>query len=551
MHHARTHTHTHLNFEPPPLPPCPTGPQRRYSSSPHSAPSLSPASYSSTSRTPSSCGSLTRYASLTTPFYSAPLRPNPTPNSNPTDDGSSSRSNVPAASPYLSRSNSAKRRSSEPFTSAPSSQTNLPFGKLILYPQAYQNSPTSSSPQSSSSSLPRRKSNSSTSSSPQPTPPSSLPPHPTSLAITLVSPASALPSGGRPPYPHGMRYALTPHGSGTKLSSLTEQSETDPHAYTQTFPPSQPHSQPHPQPHPHQSFHRSNSGTKLKACDTLLTPSQLLHSDDEDDFLMGLSMTSSHASSKTDEQEEGEWPVGVARRSGVDTDMNILSFTQEYVMFKATSDRELEKERETVSLRPRRVASFSHSQSQRQTNRRLARDLEQVRSKSQTVQELDYTPTPTNVADRHYSFDIHDLSPTAAIVPFKLPFLFQGMKESGGSQGTLQSHTSSQGRFSPSQPRTLDSTYSSGKSPSLLPYQSQRTWDESEGGSGEWGQGGRRSPFSILTQAMVLAQELVDMARVRQGPIMLHTTDLVRRCWAWDRSRTLKGLYTKLGRFPL
>lgn len=291
-----------------------------------------------------------------------------------------------------------------------------------------------------------------------------------------------------------MRYALTSHGSGTKLSSLVEQTETN-----------------HAQSQPQQDIRRSNSGPKLNTCDAFFSPSQLLNSDDEDDFLMGLSMTSSHTSSKADGQEEGEGLVGVARKSGTEMEADILSFMQEYSKFSPLSEREKGLEREKRSTKPRRAASFSHSPLQKRVSGRTARNMEPKRSRSQTVQEHDFTPTPT-----------YDLSPTAAIVPFKLPFLFQGMEDSRGSQGTLQS-TSSHGRLSPA--RALDSVYESHKAPPTSSSQTQCAWDD----------GGGQAPLSILKQTMFLAQVLLDMARVRQGPIMLRSTDLVRQKLVWTQ----------------
>ena len=255
-------------------------------------------------------------------------------------------------------------------------------------------------------------------------------------------------SSGNRPYSYGIRYAVTSHGSGTKLSSLAE--TTEPRASTQ-------------------ARHRSNSGPKLSTCEDFFTHSQILNSDDED-FPLNLSMTSSN---KTDEHSCGE--------------SDILSFAQEYVRYKAPRERE--------NRPPRRASSFS----QRRTNPRLCRDLEAIRARSASLQDPDYTPTPTN-NDLHYTFD--DTSPTSAIVPFKLPFLFSSSETSCGS-----SQPNSLGQL-----RTLDSAYESAGRRSLSEVQKR---EESQ------------IPLAILSQAMFLTQELLDMAKIRQGPIMLLSTDLV------------------------
>ncbi len=233
---------------------------------------------------------------------------------------------------------------------------------------------------------------------------------------------------------------------------------------------------------------------------------------------MGLSMSSSQASSKTDEQEEGEGLVGVARKSGVETDMNILAFTLEYGARMPVRQNGRERDKGTVTG-CRRAASFSHSPLQRQT---VARDLEQNRTRSQNVQDLDFTPTPTEATDGHYTFKPHDLLPTAVIVPFKLPFLFQDVEHSRGSGGTLRSRSSS---HSPSHVHTLGSTkHEAEKAPPTARVSSQSQGDSRGGEGEEWG---RQSPRNVLTRAMLLAEVLVDMARARQGPIMLRWSDLV------------------------
>lgn len=429
---------------------------RRYSLSP----SQSPGSYSSASHTPSSGGSLTRYATLTTPFYQVAIGvsvPPPagaarrdqtgTPTGTPIGTFSGSRS--PNPSPPLSRSNSTKRRTSDPFILSHTP----PFSKLLSQTQHQRGHSGSATLHSNSPHTPNFSGiKASNSPSPLSTPPSSL--------------LSQSPGTAKPLHSYGMRYALSAHGSGTKLSSLAEHVESKPQK---------------------RAPRRSDSGPKLSACDEFITHSQLLHSDEEDDFPMSMSLTSnssSQASSKTDEQDSPEPDIpepDMARH---------LGFTQSDAHFASS------QKAGTSDVRPRRAASFtdgtrSSALSHKfQEIRRRATDLSALRD---TFGDADFTPTPTE----RKTFD---LSPTSALVPFKLPFLISGSHE--GSRRT--------GKIPPSSLRRSPGQKPEGRAPPELKSSAS---DDASCQAG-------------LTQSMELARELLAMAAARQGPILLLSTDL-------------------------
>ena len=204
---------------------------------------------------------------------------------------------------------------------------------------------------------------------------------------------------------------------------------------------------------------------------------------------MSMSLTSnssSQASSKTDEQDSPEPDIpepDMARH---------LGFTQSDAHFASS------QKAGTSDVRPRRAASFtdgtrSSALSHKfQEIRRRATDLSALRD---TFGDADFTPTPTE----RKTFD---LSPTSALVPFKLPFLISGSHE--GSRRT--------GKIPPSSLRRSPGQKPEGRAPPELKSSAS---DDASCQAG-------------LTQSMELARELLAMAAARQGPILLLSTDLVR-----------------------
>ena len=270
-----------------------------------------------------------------------------------------------------------------------------------------------------------------------------------------------------------MHYALGAPGSGTRLTSLEELAEVD-----------SPKSR---------TFHRSASGPKLSACDDFVTPSQLLHSDedeDEDSFPLSLSL---NLSQSADDQEGERGQVGSAAR--------LLAFTHNSPHSQAL--------RSDSTNRPKRAASFS----QKRTNP-LSQDLENIRLRAQSLstrgnpfQDPDYTLTPTE----NKTYDFSSSSPPSSIVPFKLPFLFM-TSTSTPSQRTQklgqESSTTGQGHSSRQGPGFT--------SPAVVAAESHRV----EAGD---------LCLASLSQSIVLGGELLAMAKARKGPIMLLSTDLVRK----------------------
>lgn len=269
-----------------------------------------------------------------------------------------------------------------------------------------------------------------------------------------------------------MHYALGAPGSGTRLSSLAELAEVN-----------SPQSQ---------VFHRSASGPKLSACDDFVTPSQLLHSDedeDEDNFPLSLSL---NLSQSTDDQE-GE-------RNRVSPTARLMAFNHNSPHSQAL--------RSGNANRPKRAASFSQKQSNP-----LSQDLEHIRVRAQSLstrgnpfQDPDYTPTPTE--NKTYDFSS---SPLSSIAPFKLPFLFMN------STSTSSQRSEKLGQGSSTAGKTHHSRHGPGfNSPAVVAAESPRVEAEDR-------------CLASLSHSIVLGGELLAMAKARQGPIMLLSTDLVRR----------------------
>ena len=268
-----------------------------------------------------------------------------------------------------------------------------------------------------------------------------------------------------------MHYALGAPGSGTRLTSLEELAEVD-----------SPKSR---------TFHRSASGPKLSACEDFVTPSQLLHSDeDEDSFPLSLSL---NLSQSADDQEGERGQVGSTAR--------LLAFTHNSPHSQALQS--------DSANRPKRAASFS----QKRTNP-LSQDLENIRLRAQSLstrgnpfQDPDYTLTPTE----NKTYDFSSSSPPSSIVPFKLPFLFM-TSTSTPSQRTQklgqESSTTGQGHSSRQGPGFTSSA--------VVAAESHRV----EAGD---------LCLASLSQSIVLGGELLAMAKARKGPIMLLSTDLVRK----------------------
>ena len=468
----------------------------------------SPASYSSTghghTHTPSSGGSLTRYTSLTTPFYQVPLQRQqnivavhygftPSGGSTPTNSNmevpQGMISYIPTGSnsqtPSVFHSNSSNRRRSDNSMQVCARSPPLPFGRLIHHHYHHHQPPSSSSlsssPHSQSGSslnLCRHKSNSL---SPLSTPP-----------LTNVP----SPMGGGRTLGHGMKYSLTPHGSGTKLTSLVEETEKS-SSSSKNGSRSKGKSQP-------------VRAQKPSVIGDFITQSCLLNSDDEpdgdadddDNFPLSLSLHSSI------DREDGELGQQISMAmAAAETDSfqpsthvvthqgnDAVQFTMQspdHIDARPASARESEhRPKSRGEKKVQRAASFS------QRSHRLTHELADIRNRAVSLSAhgnpLDPNFTATTIRP---GYDL-EVSPSSGIVAFKLPFLFS----SSGSQDLA----------SPSVPgRTI--------SGSLLRC-----------GEGECEEcSSSNSSLVMLRCSYLLGQELLAMAKARQGPIMLLSTELV------------------------
>ena len=400
----------------------------------------------------------------------------------------------------------------------------LPFGKLIHNPYHYQaplppgSSSLSSSPHSQSGSslnLYRH--------SPLSTPPSANLPSPSSgvgVAIGMVSPGRA--SSG-----HGMKYSLTPHGSGTKLSSLAEETERkmdkrsgsrSSSAAKGRTPPIKVENKPSP----------SITGD-------FITHSCLLNSDDdneidnegaedEDNFPLSLSLTSSVDSTS----EQISMATGMAIRTDPfhgNTKYKVRSpeciearykvRTPERIEARPMSAREAKHGGTSKGEKKlQRAASFSQQRSHRLTN-----DLADIRQRAFSLSAHGDPLDPNFTAATLITGAGPDLevSPSSGIVAFKLPFVFSS--PNSGSQDLA----------SPSFPGGRDSPKFLSGSP-LRPGGEGPAWWEVE----QWAESSSSSSCLLaLGHSYVLGRELLSMAKARQGPIMLLSTELVSLSWVF------------------
>ena len=467
--------------------------------------------------TPSSGGSLTRYSSLTTPFYRVPLpRQQIVPVQRGfTPSGGTTPTNMNVDTPtgliYMPmgagsqtsgfHSNSSNRRRSDNSLPLFARSPPLPFGKLLYHqphPQPPSNSSLSTSPHSySSSSLYRHKS-------------TSLSPHSTPPSANLPSPVG----GSGRTVGHGFKYSLTPHGSSTKLSSLAEEAEKVGSS----------------------SGDRSSSGgggarpTKGKSQPikveeksllrgNLITQSCLLNSDgeldmdgeDDENFPLSLSMNSSFGSELG---QQISMATGTTKNDSVHTityqSNDAVRFTvrspERVTNVRPASAKESDrrpKSREGRTLQ--RASSFSQQRSHRLTN-----DLADIRQRACSLSAHGDPLDPNFTANSLLMGTNGDLEVSPSeIVAFKLPFLFSS---SPGSQGLI----------SPSLPSSREDSVA--KIFSSSPQQRRGSWDMM--GVEEWEESSS-SCLATLKQSYILGRELLTMARARQGPIMLLSTELV------------------------
>lgn len=511
----------------------------------HSSTAASPGSCSSAghghAHTPSSSGSLTRYTSLTTPFYKVPLPRQPiapvqygfVPSGGTTPTNVTIESpqalithNIPTlgSNPQVQGLyfNPSSRRRSDNSLQLMARSPPLPFGKLIHHnPYHYQQQAPPPPPGSSSlSSSPHSHSGSSLNlyrHSPLSTPPSANLPSPSSAGVGVA--IGGVVSPGRATSGHGMKYSLTPHGSGTKLSSLAEETERKTEKRSGS-----------------RSSSAANKGRtppiKVEGNDRpspsitgdFITHSCLLNSDDDneidnegaeddDNFPLSLSLTSSVDSTS----EQITMATGMVMRTdplhgigrykvqspeNVDTRYKVRSPEG-----RPVSAREA-KHGGNAALkggrRLQRAASFSQQRSHRLTNE-LADIRQRACSLSAHGDPLDPNFTTLITGAGPSDFEV---SPSSGIVAFKLPFVFSS--PNSGSQELLGGTNS---------PKLLSGSpsRSGGEGPSLA------WWEVEQGAESS----SSNSCLVALRRSYVLGRELLSMAKARQGPIMLLSTELV------------------------
>ena len=300
-----------------------------------------------------------------------------------------------------------------------------------------------------------------------------------------------------------MRYSLSGHGSGSKLSSLAEQTELE----TQKT-----------------GDRRKRSGSKRSnkiaankrsspvstdteggshRIDRLITVSQVLGSDEDEeeevDFPLSLSLQSSQSSNKTDEQESAE----VADRGGGwdGDDSQVATPT-----CKAR-----------LSQNQRQIRRCQSAGTDRRQSEQLSENFHQINSRAaslnahQSLLESSDSMTPTTM--NQYDLQV---SPAAKIKPMNPTFRLPSPHSS--STAPLSSRPPSRGNY----------CRESGviKSSDLGQHSSK----QEKRGDQEEGEGEEEEEEEVtmgpLRQAMNLAKELMGMAQARQGPIMLLSTDL-------------------------
>ena len=497
---------------------------------------VSPGSHSGNSQTPSSGGSLTRYTSLTTPFYRVPLqRPQqmtaavhygftPSAGTTPTnvtmEPPQGLLSCLPTgASPQNSgfHSNSSSRRRAESLQLCARSPP-LPFGKLIYQPPSSLGQPPTSASLSTSPSggssvnLCRQKS-------------SSLSPLSTPPSANLPSPVGVGGAGTSRTVGHGtgMKYVLTPHGSGTKLSSLVEETGEKGTSSAGRRYGSRPSSGGKGKSQPIKVEKSSLTGN-------FITQSCLLNSDDDgeggegvrgeadedddDNFPLSLSMNSSFDS---EQGQQISTAMAPPKLDSFQSSVHAVTFSsnREAVRFMIRSPDRVEEAKRPSSAKesherpnPRggkkleRASSFSQ-----QRSHRLTSDLADIRHRASSLSAhgdpLDPNFTPMSLLAGASHELVSEVSPSE-IVAFKLPFVFS--PPSGSQELTSPS-------FAGGREDGTTSLLSSS------PLKSAGCEEEEEEPS--------LSCLATLKQSYLVGRELLTMARARQGPIMLFSTKLV------------------------
>ena len=296
-----------------------------------------------------------------------------------------------------------------------------------------------------------------------------------------------------------MRYSLLSHGSGSKLSSLSEQVERE-DTQRQRGGGGRGRGGEERRKRGSQRGKKSKGEAPLLTTekqpkrhvfmDHLITTSQVLRSDEEEeieednvDFTISLSLNSSHSSNKTDEQEEEE----EEEEEGGSSEVATPKFTAAGRRCRSAGGR----------------GSFS-----RQHSDQLTENFQQICSRAASLSShqswLEGSGDSGLLAVTGYHFEVSPATEIKPVTPtFQLPqtsHVPPSLSQSDCPPGDIPRN------------RNIDSSHLEGRG---------------EGRGGVVVGEGVRVCLAPLQQAVTLAGELAAMAQARQGPIMLLSTDLV------------------------
>ena len=342
------------------------------------------------------------------------------------------------------------------------------------------------------------------------------------VAVGVASPPGRAASG----HGMGMKYNLTPHGSGTKLSSLAEETERKGDKKSGSRSSSSSLAAANKGRTPPVKVENENRPSPSITGD-FITHSCLLNSDDdvnevdnegaedEDNFPLSLSLTSSVDSTS----EQITMATGMVMRTDpllgnarnkVQSPENIdARYKMRNPEGRPMSARDAKHGGIALKgeKRLKRAASFSQQRSHQLTN-----ELADIRQRACSLSAHGDPLDPSFATLITGAGPDLEVSPSSGIVAFKLPFVFSS--PNSGSQ-ELASPSGPGGRDSPK--------FLSGSEGQLAAWWEAEQWVESSSSSSS----SPNSCLFTLKRSYILGRELLSMAKARQGPIMLLSTELV------------------------
>ena len=322
-----------------------------------------------------------------------------------------------------------------------------------------------------------------------------------------------------------MKYSLSAHGSGSKLSSLAEQVERErPREGERQRKGSRRGNKNNP-PNKGVPLSSVEKQEKRVFLDQLITTSQLLQSDDEEEeetnFPLSLSLQSSQ--SDTDEQEM----VGVVKGEGGGESAEVAT--------PKFPERSVHRRSHSARARGERGEPCDQRQSEQ-----LMENFQQIRSRAASLcshqswlegcgDSAHFRPSAAAVNEYHFevSQEIKPVNPTFQLPPQTTSSSSEGAP-SLGPQSANPGEPDVENYVGGSVNDVADSTrWISGEGVRVV---------ESEG---------VRVCLAALRQALALTGELVGMAQARQGPIMLlSSSELVRHTHSHTHKHTHTHTHT-------